>query len=163
MAEALQNIESTENPFVNLFVTLDVFDRNYSKALDWLSTKSEDIDNLKDLIVNYRQYARIYMYTGKKDLAKKYYNDARSILESKIEEGPEDRPFSYLLLLPVGLADFMARDATAEFRGRQRVLLRNAAEKNRAFSRARPVNREEVTVSPTRSGRTDELSLADRG
>ncbi|MHC4325570.1 MAG: tetratricopeptide repeat protein, partial [Planctomycetota bacterium] len=83
MAEALQNIESTENPFVNLFVTLDVFDRNYSKALDRLSTKSENIDNLID-------YARIYGYMGKKDLAEKYYDDARSVLESKIKECPEE-------------------------------------------------------------------------
>ncbi|MFC1605057.1 protein kinase [Planctomycetota bacterium] len=83
LAEALQNIESTENPFVNLFVTLDVFDRNYSKALDRLSTKSENIDNLID-------YARIYRYMGKKDLAEKYYDDARSVLESKIKECPEE-------------------------------------------------------------------------
>ncbi|MFN5996744.1 MAG: hypothetical protein ACK47C_10875 [Paracoccaceae bacterium] len=66
----------------------------------------------------------------------------------KIEKGPEDRPFRYLFLLPVGLADFMGWDATVENRGRQRVLLRNVAEKNRAFSRARPVNREEVTIDP---------------
>jgi len=51
-------------------------------------------------------------------------------------------------LLPVGLADFMGTDATVETASRQRVLLRNKLEKNRAFSRARPVDREEVTASP---------------
>jgi hypothetical protein len=57
--------------------------------------------------------------------------------------------FGCCFLLPVGLADFMETDATVESASRQRVLLRNRAEKNRAFSRARPVDREEVTVSPS--------------
>jgi len=65
------------------------------------------------------------------------------------EKGPEGPAlFGSIFLLPVGLADFMETDATVEKSGRQRVLLWNATEKNRAFSRARPVNREEVTVIP---------------
>jgi hypothetical protein len=55
----------------------------------------------------------------------------------------------------------MERDAKAENPGRQPVLLQNKAEKNRAFSRARPVDREEVTASPNGNAEADELSLAD--
>jgi hypothetical protein len=69
----------------------------------------------------------------------------------EMEKGRKTGPFQIFFLLPVGLADFMGRDATAESSSRQRVLLKNGAEKNRAFSRARPVDREEVTVSPKRT------------
>jgi hypothetical protein len=55
----------------------------------------------------------------------------------------------------------MGWDATAENSARQRVLLENVTEKNRAFSRARPVNREEVTVSPQARPAADQLSLAE--
>jgi hypothetical protein len=68
-----------------------------------------------------------------------------------MEKGRKTGPFRMFFLLPVGLADFMGWDATVESSARQRVLLRNATEKNRAFSRARPVDREEVTVSPNRA------------
>jgi len=91
LAEALQNFESTENPFVNPFIELEVLDRNYSKALDWLSKKSEDRDDIKELFFIYRQYAQIYGYMGKNEPAKKYYDKARSILESKMEKMPKDK------------------------------------------------------------------------
>jgi tetratricopeptide (TPR) repeat protein len=90
LAEALQNFDSTENPFVNSFIELEVLDRNYSKALDWLSKKSEDRDDIKELFFIYRQYAQIYGYIGKNEPAKKYYDKARSILESKMEKMPKD-------------------------------------------------------------------------
>jgi serine/threonine protein kinase/tetratricopeptide (TPR) repeat protein len=93
LAEALQNFESTENPFVNGFVTLDVFDRNYQGALDRLSLKSEDISSVTRFIPTSLRYARIYGYMGKKELAKKYYDEARSIVEAKIEQDPEEARF----------------------------------------------------------------------
>jgi serine/threonine protein kinase/tetratricopeptide (TPR) repeat protein len=104
LAEALQNIESTKNPFINLFFHLDVFDRNYQEALDQLSLISEDEDDFFHYIPNTLQYARIYMYMGNKDLAKKHYDEARSILESKIKERPEDARFhSSLAIAYAGL------------------------------------------------------------
>jgi tetratricopeptide (TPR) repeat protein len=94
LAEALQNTKSEENvDIVNSLIMLDVFDRNYQEALDRLSLKSEDIDNQDEFIPNSLQYARIYGYMGKKELAKKYYDEARSILETKKEEQPEDARF----------------------------------------------------------------------
>jgi len=94
LEEALQNIKSEENgDIVNSLIMLDVFNENYQEALDRLSLKSADIDNQSRFVPSSLQYARIYMYMDKKELAKKYYSDARSILESKIEEQPEDARF----------------------------------------------------------------------
>jgi serine/threonine protein kinase/tetratricopeptide (TPR) repeat protein len=94
LQEALDNVKSTEeSSIVNVLVTLDVFDGNYQEALDRLSLKSEDIDNQFNFIPNALRCARIYGYMNKKELAKKYYQEARSILESKIQEHPEDSRF----------------------------------------------------------------------
>jgi len=94
-------IKSTEKPLVSLLATLDVFDRNYQEALDRLSLtsqdeasdrlslKSQDVEILRDFIPNSLQCARICLYMGKEELAKKHYDDARSIIESRIEERPE--------------------------------------------------------------------------
>jgi serine/threonine protein kinase/tetratricopeptide (TPR) repeat protein len=94
LEDALQNTKSEEKgEIVNSLMMLDVFNRNYQEALDRLSLKSEDIDDLAHFIPNSLQYARIYMYMDKKELAKEYYEEARSILESKIEETPDDARF----------------------------------------------------------------------
>ena len=94
MEEALQNVRSAEDPeIVNSLVRLDVFDGNYQEALDRLSLKSEDIDNLDYFIPNALRYALIYRCMNKKGPAKKYHDEARSVLESKIREQPEDARF----------------------------------------------------------------------
>ncbi len=96
LAEVIKSIKSEENPsIVKLLVTIDVFDGNYQEALNRLSLESEDIDNQEYIddreyfVPNALLYARIYTYMDKKELAKKYYDEARSILETKIEEQPE--------------------------------------------------------------------------
>ena len=93
LEEALQNIKSAESPFVGTLASLDVFDGNYQEALDRLSLKSEDVGGESYFIPNALRYARIYGYMNKKEPAKKYYDEARSILELKIEERPEDARF----------------------------------------------------------------------
>jgi serine/threonine-protein kinase len=93
LEKALENVKSTENPFIDLLVTLDVYDGNYQEALDRLSLKSEDIDNYFNFIPKALRCAIIYVYMNKNELAKKYYDEARSILESKIQEQPEDARF----------------------------------------------------------------------
>ncbi len=72
---------------------LDVFDRNYQGALDQLSLKARDTDHQFRFIPTALQYARIYQYMNKNEMAKKYYDEARSVLESKIREQPEDARF----------------------------------------------------------------------
>jgi tetratricopeptide (TPR) repeat protein len=39
------------------------------------------------------QYARIYKYMNENELAKKYYDEGRSILEAKIRQEPDDARF----------------------------------------------------------------------
>ena len=94
LAEALQNFKSAEEPFiVNSLVNIDIFDGNYQEALDRLSLKSEDIDSQFSFIPKALRCAQISGYMNKKELEKKYYEEARSILESKIQEQPEDGRF----------------------------------------------------------------------
>jgi serine/threonine-protein kinase len=94
LAEALQNVSSAENAdIVNLLAMLDVYDGNCQEALDRLSLKSKDTDNQFNFIPTALRCARIYGYMNNKELAEKYYDDARSILKSKIQEQPEDARF----------------------------------------------------------------------
>ncbi len=93
LEEGLENIKSAENPFIGTLATLDVYDGNYQGALDRLSLKSEDTDNQFNFIPTALRCARIYGYIKKNELAKKYYDESRSILESKIQERPEDARF----------------------------------------------------------------------
>ena len=91
LQEGLEYIKSTENfEIVNSLVDIDVYDGNYQEALDRLSLKSEDIDDQHYFIPNSLRCALIYRYMNKKEPAKKYHDEARSILESKIQEQPED-------------------------------------------------------------------------
>ncbi len=94
LAEAMQNIKSVEDlHIVHLLVTLDVYDGNYQEALDRLSLKSKGIDHQYNFIPNALRYALIYEYMKRNELAKKYYDEARSILETKIQQHPEDARF----------------------------------------------------------------------
>jgi len=94
LEEGLQNVKSEENAdIVNSLVDIDVYDGNYQEALDRLSLKSEDVNIFKCFIPNSLRCALIYSYMNRKELAKKYYEEARSILESKIQERPEDARF----------------------------------------------------------------------
>ena len=70
-----------------------MFDGNYQEALDRLSLKSKDIDDQFNFIPTALRCAQIYGYMNKKELAEKYYDEARSILESKIRERPKDGRF----------------------------------------------------------------------
>jgi serine/threonine-protein kinase len=100
LEEALENIKSAENTdIVDLLVNLDVFDGSYREALDRLSLKSEDVDNMNRFIPNALRCALIYRYTSQKELAKKYYEEARIILETKIQERPEDSRFHSALAI----------------------------------------------------------------
>ncbi len=92
LEEAPENVR-LEKETVNLLVDIDVFDGNYQEALNRLSMKSEDVDDQFNFIPTALRCAQIYGYMNKKELAKKYYDEARIILETKIEEQPEDARF----------------------------------------------------------------------
>ena len=70
---------------------LDLLDRNYEEALARLPFFSPSPDELVAPF-DAQTYADIYEYMGKTDLAKKYYNKARSLLELRVKESPNSRP-----------------------------------------------------------------------
>jgi tetratricopeptide (TPR) repeat protein len=81
-----------------------VYCGNYQGALDWLSLKPKDTDTQFNFIPTALRYAQIYGYMNEKESAKKYYEEARIILETKIKEWPEDaRYYSALGLVYAGL------------------------------------------------------------
>ncbi len=84
-----------EPRIVNLLFRLDVLDRKYEEALAWLPLESPTTDALS--ISDALRYAQIYGYRKKIELAEKYYNYARSILESKVKEDPNYAWFHSML------------------------------------------------------------------
>ncbi len=95
LAEALQNIKSTKNAeIVNWLVFIDVCDGNYQEALTQLSSWTlESFDMYFYFIPKALLNAQINGLMGNQQLEQAYYESARSILESKIEEQPEDARF----------------------------------------------------------------------
>ncbi len=92
--EALKTIKSPDEwSIVNSLIDLDVYEGNYQEALDQLSLKSEDIESQDFFIPRAMRYASIYGYMNKSDLAKKYYDEGRNILEAKIQQQPDDARF----------------------------------------------------------------------
>jgi tetratricopeptide (TPR) repeat protein len=95
LEDASPNIGSVEEPFfVFNSVLLDVFDENYQDALTQLSSwKSEAFGGQFYFVPKTQLYAQINGLMGNRQLEQANYDSARSILESKIEERPEDARF----------------------------------------------------------------------
>jgi tetratricopeptide (TPR) repeat protein len=100
LKDALQNIKQIENASIaTSLVDIDIYEANYQKALDRLSLTSQDIDNQDyiddqfNFIPNSLRFAEIYRYKDENELVKEYYEDSRSILETKIQERYEDARF----------------------------------------------------------------------
>ena len=70
-----------------------MYDGKYQEALDKLSVHSKDTDDQYDFIPNVMRCAQVYGYMNKEEQAKEHYDKARSILETKIKERPEDERF----------------------------------------------------------------------
>lgn len=80
-----------ENPSViRTFAMLDVLDGHYQEALDRLSLTSKDDNSSVWSAPEALEYAKIHDYMKNREMAEKYYNEARIILESKILERPDD-------------------------------------------------------------------------
>jgi len=92
LEEASQNMGALEDRFTVLWsVLLDVFDGNYQKALARLSLwKLEAFNSQFYFIPKAQLYAQINGLMGNQQLEQAYYESARSILETEIQERPED-------------------------------------------------------------------------
>ncbi|MFC1552459.1 hypothetical protein ACFL6P_07835 [Candidatus Latescibacterota bacterium] len=91
--EAIKYIGKEDTDIINTQITLDVYDGNYQEALNRFSLKDEDIDDQSYFIPRDLRYALIYSHMNKYDSAQTYYDKARIILESKIQEQTDDARF----------------------------------------------------------------------
>ena len=103
LEEALQYLTLAKSPgIVNLSIRLDVYDGDYENALQRLISKPPpgDILSYYDTL----RYAQIYGYMEDKKLARKYYEKAAGIFESKTQEDPNNARFhSWLGVAYAGL------------------------------------------------------------
>jgi serine/threonine-protein kinase len=99
---------------VKQLFNLDVLDRNYEGALARLPLDSPSIDELN--FIDALRYAQIYEYMEKIDIAEKYYDKARSILEPQVKKYPNSRPgrHSRLGIAYAGLGPKYKEDAIRE-------------------------------------------------
>ena len=87
--EALQHIDAEDQErILYLLLDIEIYDDNYQEALDRLDSIVEDVNSIGPRF--FMRYARIYDYWGKKKLAKGYYDIARTALEDKLQERPEN-------------------------------------------------------------------------
>ena len=95
LEEASKYIDATKDDSILLqSVLFEIFDRNYQKALERLSTVSSEFFETEFLVVPKAQlYAQINGLMGNRQLEQHYYDSTRSILESKIAEDPNDARF----------------------------------------------------------------------
>ncbi|MHC4144264.1 MAG: protein kinase domain-containing protein [Planctomycetota bacterium] len=90
-----QSIDSLDDPWIVLrSVVLNMFDGDYEKALGQLSSyKLEAFDNQFYFIPKAQICAQINGLMGNQQAEQANYESARSILESKIQQQPEDERF----------------------------------------------------------------------
>jgi serine/threonine protein kinase/tetratricopeptide (TPR) repeat protein len=144
--EALKTVRSPEQSLIiSLLITLYVYEGSYQTALDELSSlKSEDTDSQFVFIPCAMQYASIYRHMNENEMAKKYYEEARNVLEAKIQQQPDDARFhSALGIAYAGLG--RKEDAVRE--GKIGInLLPISKEAMRGYSRASDLARIYVMV-----------------
>jgi TolB-like protein len=106
IAEAYKINENLSDPRIfELNVLLDIYDGHYQKALTELSLKDYDIIN-NQFYINLKSllYARIYTLLNLPGKASEYFNSARTLLESKIHDDPDDpRLYSVVGIVYAGL------------------------------------------------------------
>jgi serine/threonine protein kinase/Tfp pilus assembly protein PilF len=76
-----------DHEIMNTLVYIDVYERKYQAALDRLSSI---LVNRPDDYPSTLRQAQIYQYLQKEDIAGKYYDEVRVILERKIQKDPND-------------------------------------------------------------------------
>ncbi|HSD63163.1 MAG TPA: protein kinase [Ignavibacteriaceae bacterium] len=78
----------------NIFIYLNILDRNYKEALkQLLSSKREYENNGRSYIPNDQMIALVYRFMGKYDLSRKYFDSSRVKLEKIMINLPEDFRF----------------------------------------------------------------------
>ena len=106
--EQARSVGLAEHPGIAYtWVLVDMWDGNYQEALDRLAVVSSDVlfeDQLLH-VPKAQASARLYGLMGNRQRELAYYDSARSILETKIQEGPDDDRYrSALGMAYAGLA-----------------------------------------------------------
>jgi serine/threonine-protein kinase len=92
LAEAQAAGVADQPPVLYARVLMEIFDRRYEHALALLSSNAPEIilaDNFR-VVPRAQLYALVYALTQRPDLARAYYDSARSILYKKVQEDPDD-------------------------------------------------------------------------
>jgi len=95
LEQASQNIGSLEDSFIVLWsVSVDAFDGKYQEALARLSSCTLEVFESQFYFIPKTQlYSQINGLMGNQQLEHDYYESARKILETKVQERPEDAHF----------------------------------------------------------------------
>ena len=95
LEEASKNIGSlTDHSLFLQWVLLALFDGNYEEALNRLSTSSSEFFETQFYFIPKAQlYAQVNGLMGNRQLEQEYYESARRIVETQIQERPEDARF----------------------------------------------------------------------
>jgi serine/threonine protein kinase/tetratricopeptide (TPR) repeat protein len=99
LERASQNSDSLKDPWtVYKSVVINILDGSYQKAMSQLSSwTSEAFESQFYFVPKAQLYAQINGLMGNKQLEKEYYESARSFLEEKIKQQPEDPRYHSVL------------------------------------------------------------------
>jgi serine/threonine-protein kinase len=91
--EEARSVGLTEHPYIAyLLVLLETWDGNYQQALDRLALVSSEVlvEHLHLFVPKARLYAEIHGLMGNRQLEQAYYDSARSVVETEIQQRPDD-------------------------------------------------------------------------
>jgi TolB-like protein/AraC-like DNA-binding protein/Flp pilus assembly protein TadD len=93
--EALKYREGANNPLIfETLALMDLYDGHYQKAISFLQSRDIEImENQFYFHLKSFHIANIYRIKGKMDSARHYYNAARTVLETRLAENPDDPRF----------------------------------------------------------------------
>ncbi len=91
--EEARSVGLAEDPAIAYtWILVDILDGDYQEALDRLALVSSEVlhDNAYDYVPKAQLYGRIYGLMGDRERERAYYDSTRSMLETRIQERPDD-------------------------------------------------------------------------
>ncbi len=84
--------------FCNIFIYMDILDRNYEEALKKIKSSKKEYENSENkFIPNTQMLALIYRYTNQKDLSNKSFKASADRLENMLQNKPGDNRLRFAL------------------------------------------------------------------
>lgn len=91
--QVVKNIKNNEylEDYYNIFIYLDILDRNFNTALKELkSSKKEYANTFNKYIPNYLMIALLYNYKKEYNLSKAYFDSSKIKVEKMLQNNPDD-------------------------------------------------------------------------